>query len=56
MTTMLEDREARIRETTRCFRRLAQPILRETPMPKPDVHLLAPRPWPRGEFIMNPEG
>jgi len=28
---------------------------RKTPRPRPPVHLLAPAPWPQGQFRIDPE-
>lgn len=61
MTTTLEKQAARTEEMTRYYRSLAQPIRKETPPqeptppPKAEPYLLAPRPWPRGQFIIHPE-
>jgi len=52
---------SRDEETTRFFQRLVLPTATEPrPMPeasaaKSDPYLLAPTPWPRGQFRIDPE-
>jgi hypothetical protein len=51
--------ENREQETTRLLRRLSPPLEPQTPanhaLPRPDFYLLAPAPWPRGQFRIDPE-
>jgi len=54
--------EVREEETTRVYRKLTPPepskvlLLPNPPVRYQDIYHLAPSPWPRGQFQIDPEG